>query len=148
MQGRGPRFENENGPAEAQTASARTTPLRVSPDGSLRKRGRIAIRRGPIAYLSHVQADARLSLERDLRDAPTPISGGMRKALHKEQRSQGILRRRNREPHGSVAFRRCYGLMLTDCPGYFCRHPHFFDEVDFDAPPPLCDRCKRPLWPA
>lgn len=119
----------------------------TTPTHPLRRLGRIAIRRGPIAYLSDVQAEARLSRERDLRDAPTPISGGMRKALHKEQARQSALRWRSSGPHGSVDFRRCYGLMLAECPAYFCRHRHFFDAMDFDAPPPPCDRCKRPLWP-
>lgn len=111
----------------------------------VRKIGRIAIRKGPIAYLADVQAAERLAGERDLRDAPTPISGGMRKALAKEKAQQGSLRWRTRAPHGSVDGRRSYGLMLVTCPGHFCRHVHFFDEVDF-ADAPRCDRCKRELW--
>jgi hypothetical protein len=51
---------------------------------SFRKLGRQPFRKIPFAHLSDVEADAVLSLERDLRFALTPISGGMRKALAKE----------------------------------------------------------------
>jgi len=104
--------------------------------------GRQPYAKVPFAHLTDVQAEERLALERDLREAPTPISGGMRKALHKELGKQNSLRyrppRRYREPD----LRRAYGLMLAVCG--FCRHSMYFDEVeDFDAI--RCDRCKRPL---
>lgn len=54
--------------------------------------GRIAIRRGRVAHLNDISADARLGLERDLRQAPTPVSGGMRKALATERGAKDALR--------------------------------------------------------
>jgi hypothetical protein len=45
----------------------------------VRKLGRQLFRRIPFAHFRDVEADALLSLERDLRFVPTPVSGGMRK---------------------------------------------------------------------
>lgn len=106
--------------------------------------GPIPYRRIPFAHLVDVEAGEQLALERDLRDAPTPISGGMRKALNKELGKQNALRyrapRRYREPDS----RRAYGLMLAVCPR--CRHSMFFDEIaDEDFTAIRCDRCKRPV---
>lgn len=106
------------------------------------KLGRIAFRKIPFAHLDDVRADAKLSLERDLRYAPTPISGGMRKALHKEAVMQNALRfrppRRYREPD----LRKAYGLMAFNCR---CGHIMFFDPDgdDWTAVGIHCDRCKR-----
>jgi hypothetical protein len=73
--------------------------------------GPIAIRRYPFACLADVQADARLGKERDLRLAPTPISGGMRKALSKEVRAQNSLRSRRSGRHRDGELRKMYGLL-------------------------------------
>lgn len=113
-------------------------------DMPFRKLGRIAIRRGPIAHLEDVQAAEKLAAERDLREAPIPISGGMRKALHKELVKQNSLRWRSKKPHGTARVERSYGLMVTACP--HCRRVNYFDEIDLDEPAATCDRCKRPLW--
>lgn len=113
-------------------------------ENPIRKLGRIAIRRGPIAHLEDVQAAERLAAERDLRNAPTPISGGMRKALHKERVQQDALRRRIKKPFGTARVFRSYGLIVTTCP--HCRRVNYFDEIDLDEPAATCDRCKKPLW--
>jgi hypothetical protein len=80
-----------------------------------------------------------LSLERDLRFAPTSISGGMRKALAKELRHQNALRfkvhRRYREPD----LRRSWGLLISACPR--CHHVMYFDADTGD--PITYDRCKK-----
>lgn len=106
----------------------------------VRKLGRQPFRKFPFAYLRDVQTDALLSVERDLRDAPTPISGGMRKALAKEMGHQNALRfkvqRRYREPD----LRRAYGLLLCCCP--HCRHVMYLDEAGAEGTM-TCDRCKR-----
>jgi hypothetical protein len=105
--------------------------------------GRQPYARIPFAHLGDVEAGERLALERDLRNAPTPISGGMRKALNKELGYQESLRyrppRRFREPD----LRRAYGQMLAVCGT--CRHEMYFDEVE-DVAAIRCDRCKRPVW--
>ena len=112
------------------------------PANPVRKLGRLAFRRLPIAHLADVEADARLSLERDLRAAPTPIAGGMRKALNKERGAQEALRYRRQRRYRGPDARRAYGLMLATCA--HCRHTMYFDEIeDFGAV--YCDRCKRPI---
>jgi hypothetical protein len=106
--------------------------------------GKQTFRRMPIARLADVQAACRLALERDLRQAPTPISGGMRKALHKELALQGALRVRTPRRHREADLRRAYGLLEATCG--FCRHTMLFDEVEdagFGAI--RCDRCRRPI---
>jgi hypothetical protein len=103
-----------------------------------------SFRRMPIAHLSDVQAASRLALERDLREAPTPISGGMRKALNKELGAQSALRFRTRRRYCEAELGRAYGLLEATCG--FCRHTMFFDEVEdagFGAI--RCDRCRRPI---
>lgn len=109
------------------------------------KIGRIAIRKYPFARLEDIQRDAKLSLDRDLRYAPTPISGGMRSALHKELGSQSRLRHRSSALRSRQQrdLRECYGLFLGSC--RHCKHVMFFDEVEDDVIP-NCDRCKRPMW--
>lgn len=107
--------------------------------------GSIALRRGPIAHLDDVAADARLSLERDLRTAPTPISGGMRKALAKERNLQDGLRRRPKRNWFEHDQQRAFGMITAACPR--CRHAMFYDEIE-DASDLRCDRCKASLWPA
>jgi hypothetical protein len=105
--------------------------------------GRQPYRRIPFAHLVDVEAGERLALERDLRDAPTPISGGMRKALNKELGKQNSLRYRPPRRYGAPDLRRAYGLMLAVCG--FCKHSMYFDDVeDFEGI--RCDRCKRPVW--
>jgi hypothetical protein len=105
----------------------------------VRKLGRQPFRKIPFAHLCDVEADAMLSLERDLRFAPTPISGGMRKALAKELGRQNGLRfklsRRYRKPD----LRRTYGLLISACPR--CHQVMYFDEDTGD--PITCDRCKK-----
>ncbi|WBU27558.1 hypothetical protein OOZ54_12720 [Rhodopseudomonas palustris] len=110
----------------------------------VRKLGRIAIRRGPIAHLEDVQAAEKLAAERDLCEAPMPISGGMRKALHKELMQQSALRWRSKKPYGTARLVRSYGLKIATCP--HCRRVNYFDELNLDEPAATCDRCKRPLW--
>lgn len=106
----------------------------------VRKLGRQQFRKIPFAHLNDVRSGELLALERDLRDAPVPISGGMRKALAKELGRQNALRfkprRLYREPDG----RRAYGLLISSCPR--CRHVMFFDEVGDDERL-TCDRCKK-----
>jgi hypothetical protein len=104
--------------------------------------GRQPYTRIPFAHLVDVEAGERLALERDLRQAPTPISGGMRKAQNKELNFQNALRSRPRQ-YRAPDLRRTYGLMLAVCS--FCRHSMYFDEVDNFAAI-RCDRCKRPMW--
>jgi hypothetical protein len=105
--------------------------------------GRQPYARIPFAHLADVETGERLALERDLRDAPTPISGGMRKALGKELGKQNYLRyrppRRYREPDD---LRRPYGLLEAVCGS--CRHVMYFDDVE-NGSAIRCDRCKRPL---
>lgn len=105
--------------------------------------GSIAYRRAPFAHLVDVEAGEQLALERDLREAPTPISGGMRKARNKELGYQNSLRYRPQRPYREPDLRRAYGLMLAVCS--FCRHSMYFDEVE-DFAGIRCDRCKRPIW--
>lgn len=76
-----------------------------------------------------------------MRDAPTPISGGMRKALAKEMGHQNALRRTHRRRYREPDLQRAYGLLLCTCPR--CRHVMYLDEVD-DERAIVCDRCKRP----
>jgi hypothetical protein len=107
--------------------------------------GPIRFPRMRIARLCDVQAACRLELERDLRDAPTPISGGMRKALNKELGQQNALRYRSPgRRYGEADLRRAHGLIEATCS--HCRHTMFFDEVDDDPASIRCDRCKRPIW--
>lgn len=107
--------------------------------------GRQPFRRMPIAHLADVEAAEQLALERDLREAPTPLSGGMRKAQHKALEAQNSLRRRRVRPRVSAEILRTYGLFVADCPR--CRHSMFFDEINFDDLSAIrCDRCKRPIW--
>lgn len=95
-----------------------------------------------IAMLEDVQAAARLALERDLRTAPTPVSGGMRKALAKEAADQDGLRYRSRRRPGEADLLKTYGLIQAVCGR--CRHIMYFDEIeDFGAV--RCDRCRRPI---
>lgn len=104
--------------------------------------GRQPYSRIPFAHLVDIEAGCRLDLERDLRDGPTPISGGMRKALNKELGKQNSLRYRPPRYYREPDLRRAYGLMLAVCG--FCRYSMYFDEVaDFNGL--HCDRCKRPL---
>jgi len=99
-----------------------------------------------IAPLDAVRRAEALREERDLRQVPTPVSGGMRKALHKEMAQQQSLRpAARRRPYGAADGQRAYGLMVTPCPSWWCRQTMYFDEVDLDDHP-LCDRCRRPLW--
>ena len=105
--------------------------------------GRTAIRRGPVAHLDDVSADARLGLERDLRQAPTPISGGMRKALAKERGQQDALRRRPRRNWFAHDHQRAFGMIMVGCPR--CRHAMFYDEIE-DTGLLRCDRCKTAIW--
>jgi hypothetical protein len=109
----------------------------------VRKLGRIAFRRLPFARLDDVAADAALAMQRDLRQAPTPISGGMRKALHKELAQQDALRRRSRRPYREADARRAYGQLLAACT--HCGHAMYFDAID-DVAEIRCDRCKRKIW--
>ncbi len=102
-----------------------------------------AFQRMPIAPLADVEASCRLSLERDLRHAPTPISGGMRKALSRELRLQNALRFRKPRRYGEADLRRAYGLLEATCP--HCRHSMFFDEVEDGFGAIRCDRCKRTI---
>jgi hypothetical protein len=104
--------------------------------------GRQPFTRIPIAHLADINADFRLNLERDLRDAPTPISGGMRKALAKELVIQNSLRFRPPRRYREQDLRRAYGLLEANC--RHCRHTMYFDEVE-DGAAIRCDRCKRPL---
>ena len=106
--------------------------------------GRIAIRRRPIAHLDDISADARLGLERDLRGAPTPISGGMRKALEKERGQQDALRWRLRRNWFAQDLQRAFGMIMVVCPRY--RHAMFYDEIE-DAAVLRSDRCKVAIWP-
>jgi hypothetical protein len=111
----------------------------------LRFIGPIRYRKIPFAHLVDVQAGEKLALERDLREAPTPISGGMRKALNKELGKQNVLRYRPARRYREPDTRRAYGLLLAACP--HCRHSMYFDEVapeDYSAI--RCDRCKRSVW--
>lgn len=102
-------------------------------------------RRMPIAPLSNVEAAEQLALERDLRNEPTPLSGGMRKAQHKALEAQNSLRRRMPRRHGQADALRAYGLFTATCPR--CRHSMFFDQIDDDDLGAIrCDRCKRPIW--
>jgi hypothetical protein len=96
----------------------------------------------PFAHLVDVQNGEQLALERDLRMVPTPISGGMRKALNKELGKQAALRFRMQRRYREPDLRRAYGLLEAGCS--FCKHSMYFDEVeDFNSV--RCDRCKRPL---
>ena len=107
--------------------------------------GRQPYRRIPFAHLADVEAAEQLALERDLREAPTPISGGMRKALSKELGKQNSLRYRPPRKYRAQDLQRAHGLMLAVCS--FCRHSMYFDEVDGVDPHSIkCDRCKRPIW--
>jgi hypothetical protein len=106
--------------------------------------GRQPYTRIPFAHLVDVEAGERLALERDLRGAPTPISGGMRKALNKELGKQNSLRYRPRRRYRAPDLERAYGLMEAVCGS--CRHSMYFDEVDGDPHSIKCDRCKRPIW--
>lgn len=105
----------------------------------VRKLGRQPFRKIPFAHLRDIEADAVLSLERDLRFAPTPISGGMRKALAKELGRQNALRFKMRRRYREPDLRRTYGLLISACPR--CRHVMYFDEYSDD--PITCDRCKK-----
>jgi hypothetical protein len=105
--------------------------------------GRQPYARIPFAHLVDVEAGERLALERDLRDAPTPISGGMRKARAKELGFQNVLRYRPPRRYREQDLRRAYGLMLAVCGS--CRHSMYFDDVE-DFAAIRCDRCKRPVW--
>ena len=102
--------------------------------------GRIAVRRGPIAHLDDVSADARLGL----RQAPTPISGGMRKALAKERGQQDALRWRPRRNWFDHDQQRAFGMIMVGCPR--CQHAMFYDQIE-DAALLRCDRCKGAIWP-
>ncbi|MES2030813.1 MAG: hypothetical protein V4477_16660 [Pseudomonadota bacterium] len=108
------------------------------------KLGRIPIRKYPFANLADVQRDAKLQTERDLRHAPTPISGGMRKALSKELGQQKSLHNRSSAlaEYQKAELEKCYGLLVGHCK--HCRHTMWFDEDDGAIP--NCDRCKRPMW--
>jgi hypothetical protein len=99
-------------------------------------------RRIPFAHMVDVEAGEKLALERDLRDAPTPISGSMRKALNKARGAQNALRFRPQRRYREADLRRSYGLLLATCS--YCRHSMYFDEVD-GIESVRCDRCKRPL---
>lgn len=105
--------------------------------------GRQPYKRIPFAHMVDVEAGEQLAQERDLRDAPTPISGGMRKALAKERGFQDALRYRPPRRYRIPDLQRAYGLFEVVCG--FCRHAMYFDEVeDFEAI--RCDRCGRPIW--
>jgi hypothetical protein len=106
------------------------------------KLGKIPIRRYPFASLHDVQQDAKLSMERDLRTAPTPISGGMRKALHKELGAQNALRYRHGTNRALVEAHKTFGQFMVSCPRYFCQHTMFFEEAEM-GDEIRCDRCKR-----
>jgi hypothetical protein len=105
----------------------------------VRKLGRQPFRRIPLAHLCDVEADAKLSLERDLRFAPTPISGGMRKALVKELGHQNALRFKARRRYREPDLRRSWGLLISACPR--CHHVMYFDDATDDLI--TCDRCKK-----
>jgi hypothetical protein len=94
----------------------------------------------PFAHFYDIEADARLSIERDLRFAPVPISGGMRKALAKEQRFQNALRFKARRLYREPDIWRGYGLWVSSCPR--CRHMMFFDEIS-PGDRITCDRCRK-----
>lgn len=81
-----------------------------------------------------------LSLERDLRHVPTPISGGMRKTLEKELRRQNSLRFKVRRRYREPDLRRSFDLLISVCPR--CRHVMHFDEMG-DGDTITCDRCKK-----
>lgn len=116
---------------------SRKPPLRII--------GRQPYARIPFAHLVDVEAGERLALERDLRTAPTPISGGMRKALNKELGKQNALRYRPRRRYRAPDLRRAYGLMEAVCGS--CRHTMYFDDVEGADPRSIkCDRCRRPIW--
>jgi hypothetical protein len=106
----------------------------------VRKIGPQPFRKIPFAHLRDVQAAELLALERDLRDAPTPISGGMRKALAKETAHQNALRFKVRRGYREPDRRRSYGLLISSCPR--CHHVMYFDEVGDDERL-TCDRCKK-----
>jgi len=110
----------------------------------LRFIGRQSFVRMPILSLEYLQAQIAFSMERDLSKAPTPISGGMRKALHKEQQAQSWALRSvpkrveviDEESHG-IAFH---------CRRYWCNHMMLFDmtceeaaATDWDQV--KCDKC-------
>lgn len=105
--------------------------------------GTQAFRLLPIAPLSAVEAACRLELERDLRDARTPISGGMRKALNKELGLQNALRFRAPRRYGEADRRRAYGLLEATCS--FCGHAMYFDDAEGGFGSIRCDRCRRPI---
>lgn len=112
---------------------------------SVRFLGRQPFRRIPFAHLVDVEAGEQLAIERDLRDAPTPISGGMRKALNKERGFQDALRWRPRRRYRVSDLERAHGLLEAVCGR--CQHVMYFDEVDGVDPHAIpCDRCKRPIW--
>lgn len=107
--------------------------------------GRQPFTRIPFAHLVDVEAGERLAIERDLRDAPTPISGGMRKALSKELGKQNSLRYRPPRRYRAPDLLRAYGLIQAVCGS--CRHVMYFDDVDGADPHEIkCDRCRRPIW--
>lgn len=102
------------------------------------KLGRIAIRKYPMAWLDDVQRAERLAMERDLRTAPTPISGGMRKALHKELGAQNVLRAKRLRQ----ADTRLNGHFLIHCK--HCSHRMLYTEDDGSVAGDFkCDRCRR-----
>ena len=72
----------------------------------VRKIGHQPFRYIPFAHLSDVQQAC------ELENAPTPISGGMRKALAKDMGRQDLLHR-------------AYGLLMAVCPR--CRRVMYFD---------------------
>ena len=81
----------------------------------VRKIGHQPFRYIPFAHLSDVQQAC------ELENAPTPISGGMRKALAKDMGRQDYCIADTREPDR----RRAYGLLMAVCPR--CRRVMYFD---------------------
>lgn len=106
----------------------------------VRKLGRQPFRRIPFAHLADVESAELLAMERDLRDAPTPISGGMRKALAKETARQNALRFKVHRGYRQPDQRRAYGLLISSCPR--CHHVMYFDEMG-DGEQLTCDRCRN-----
>ena len=107
--------------------------------------GRQRFARMPILLLEYLQARITFSMERDLSKAPTPISGGMRKALHKEQQAQSFsLRAVPRRVARSHRWEN--GVVAYHCQRYWCRHMMLFDmtfqeAVEADWSGIKCDKC-------
>lgn len=107
--------------------------------------GRQPFVRMPILSLEFIQAQGEFETERDLATAPIPISGGLRKALHREQQAQSwALRsvpRRIEQTEGDESQGIAY-----HCPRYWCRHMMLFDmtveeAVELDWSKVKCDKC-------